>query len=129
VGCGLSRSASTLEALVSHRKARTTVHSGLLIVQRHLQGWPQSHIAKAMGSRAGVRLGGSVVRPLRARPACMTGPHDRIAARAGPAATSSSGSWSCAAVSAVDRTGLGAELGVPDSRWRRLARARPRDVS
>jgi transposase InsO family protein len=34
---------------VSHRNARTTVHGRLLIVQRHRAGWPQSHIAKAMG--------------------------------------------------------------------------------
>jgi transposase InsO family protein len=34
---------------VSHRNARTTVLGRLLIVQRHRDGWPQSHIAKAMG--------------------------------------------------------------------------------
>jgi transposase InsO family protein len=34
---------------VSHRNARTTVHGRLLIVQRHQAGWPQAHIAKAMG--------------------------------------------------------------------------------
>jgi transposase InsO family protein len=34
---------------VSHRNARTTFHSRLLIVQRHRAGWPQAHIAKAMG--------------------------------------------------------------------------------
>jgi len=34
---------------VSHRNARTTVHGRLLIVQRHQAGWPQAHIARAMG--------------------------------------------------------------------------------
>jgi len=34
---------------VSHRNARTTVQGRLLIVQRHQAGWPQAHIARAMG--------------------------------------------------------------------------------
>jgi transposase InsO family protein len=34
---------------VSHRNARTTFQGRLLIVQRHDAGWPQAHIAKAMG--------------------------------------------------------------------------------
>jgi len=34
---------------VSHRNARTTFQGRLLIVQRHQAGWPQAHIAKAMG--------------------------------------------------------------------------------
>jgi transposase InsO family protein len=34
---------------VSHRNARTTFQGRLLIVQRHRAGWPQAHIAKAMG--------------------------------------------------------------------------------
>ena len=34
---------------MSHRNARTTFHSRLLIVQRRHAGWPQAHIAKAMG--------------------------------------------------------------------------------
>jgi transposase InsO family protein len=34
---------------VSHRNARTTFQGRLLIVQRHRSGWPQAHIAKAMG--------------------------------------------------------------------------------
>lgn len=37
------------EVLVSHGNARTTSYGRLLIVQRHLDGWPQAHIAKAMG--------------------------------------------------------------------------------
>jgi len=40
---------TTLEALVSHRNARTTFEGRLLIVQRHREGWPKAHIAKAMG--------------------------------------------------------------------------------
>jgi transposase InsO family protein len=34
---------------VSHRNARTTFQGRLLIVQRQQAGWPQAHIAKAMG--------------------------------------------------------------------------------
>ncbi len=34
---------------MSHRSARTTVLGRLLIVQRHQAGWPQAHIAAAMG--------------------------------------------------------------------------------
>lgn len=37
------------EVLVSHDSARTTLHGRLLIVQRHRAGWPQAHIAAAMG--------------------------------------------------------------------------------
>jgi transposase InsO family protein len=34
---------------VSHRNARTTFHARLLIAERHAAGWPQAHIAAAMG--------------------------------------------------------------------------------
>jgi transposase InsO family protein len=34
---------------VSHANARTTFHARLLIVERHRAGWPQAHIAAAMG--------------------------------------------------------------------------------
>jgi transposase InsO family protein len=34
---------------VSHGNARTTIHGRQLIVQRHRDGWPQAHIAAAMG--------------------------------------------------------------------------------
>lgn len=34
---------------MSHRNARTTFQGRVLIVQRHRAGWPQAHIAKAMG--------------------------------------------------------------------------------
>jgi transposase InsO family protein len=41
---------------VSHGSARLTVHGRRLIVQRHQAGWPQAHIAAAMGvSRKCVR--------------------------------------------------------------------------
>jgi transposase len=34
---------------VSHRNARTTFATRRLIVERHRAGWPQAHIAAAMG--------------------------------------------------------------------------------
>ncbi len=34
---------------MSHRNARTTFQGRVLIVERHQAGWPQAHIAKAMG--------------------------------------------------------------------------------
>ena len=41
---------------MSHRNARTTFHGRLLIVERYQAGWPQAHIAAAMGvSRKCVR--------------------------------------------------------------------------
>jgi transposase InsO family protein len=53
----LSKAHVHSEVLVSHGSARTTFHGRLLIVQRHQAGWPQSHIARAMGvSRKCVRV-------------------------------------------------------------------------
>ena len=49
MGCGLSKAHSNPEVLVSHGNARTTFQGRLLIVQRHRAGWPQAHIAAAMG--------------------------------------------------------------------------------
>ena len=49
MGCGLSKAHSNPEVLVSHGSARTTFHGRMLIVQRHRAGWPQAHIAAAMG--------------------------------------------------------------------------------
>ena len=49
MGCGLSKAHSNPEVLVSHGSARLTVHGRLLIVRRHRAGWPQAHIAAAMG--------------------------------------------------------------------------------
>ena len=56
MGCGLSKARIRPEVLVSHGNARTTVHGRKLIVDRHLAGWRQAHIAAAMGiSRKCVR--------------------------------------------------------------------------
>lgn len=56
MGCGLSKAHSNPEVLVSHGSARLTIHGRRLIVQRHQAGWPQAHIAAAMGvSRKCVR--------------------------------------------------------------------------
>lgn len=49
MGCGLSKTHSNPEVLVSHANARLTVHGRRLIVQRHRAGWPKAHIAAAMG--------------------------------------------------------------------------------
>jgi len=49
MGCGLSKAHSDPEVLVSHGSARLAVHGRRLIVQRHEAGWPQAHIAAAMG--------------------------------------------------------------------------------
>lgn len=49
MGCGLSKAHSNPEVLVSHGSARLTFHGRRLIVQRHQAGWPQAHIAAAMG--------------------------------------------------------------------------------
>src|SRR6478736_5835523 len=49
MGCGLSKAHFHPEVLVSHGSARLTVHGRRLIVQRHQAGWPQAHIAAAMG--------------------------------------------------------------------------------
>jgi transposase InsO family protein len=52
----LSKAHIRPEVLVLHGNARTTVHGRKLIVDRHLAGWPQAHIAAAMGiSRKCVR--------------------------------------------------------------------------
>lgn len=49
MGCGLSKAHSNPEVLVSHGSARLTIHGRRLIVARHKAGWPQAHIAAAMG--------------------------------------------------------------------------------
>jgi transposase InsO family protein len=49
MGCGLSKAHSNPEVLVSHGNARTSLYGRQLIVERHEAGWPQAHIAKAMG--------------------------------------------------------------------------------
>jgi transposase InsO family protein len=56
VGCGLSKAHIHPEVLVAHANARTTFHGRQLIVDRYRAGWPQAHIAAAMGiSRKCVR--------------------------------------------------------------------------
>ena len=49
MGCGLSKAHIHPEVLVPHGNARTSLYGRLLIVQRHQDGWPQAHIARAMG--------------------------------------------------------------------------------
>jgi transposase InsO family protein len=52
----LSKAHIHSEVLVSHGNARLTFHGRKLIVERHRAGWPQAHIAAAMGiSRTCVR--------------------------------------------------------------------------
>ena len=107
---------------MSHGNARTTVHGRLLIVQRHQAGWPQAHIAAAMGvSRKCVKTwidryaaegeAGSG-RPVLA-PA-----HD---ARPGPAPRSSRGRG-CRAEQRAGRTGSAPKLGVPARTVSRILR-------
>ena len=56
MGCGLSKAHIHPEVLVAHANARTTFHGRQLIVDRYRAGWPQAHIAAAMGiSRKCVR--------------------------------------------------------------------------
>src|SRR3954447_20399652 len=55
-GVACRRPNTCSEVLVSHGNARLTVHGRKLIVDRHAAGWPQAHIAAAMGiSRKCVR--------------------------------------------------------------------------
>ena len=114
MGCGLSKAHSTRRFSCPTVMPALTVHGRLLIVQRHQAGWPQAHIAAAMGvSRKCVKTwidryaaegeAGSA-RPVLA-PA-----HD---ARRGPARRSSSGSSSCARRERRGPDWIGAELGVP----------------
>lgn len=49
MGCGLSKAHTNSEVLVSHGSARLTIHGRRLIIERHHAGWPQAHIAAAMG--------------------------------------------------------------------------------
>lgn len=49
MGCGLSKAHTNPEVLMSHGNARLTVYGRRLIVKRHQAGWPQAHIASAMG--------------------------------------------------------------------------------
>jgi transposase InsO family protein len=98
---------------VSHRNARTTVQGRLLIVQRHRAGWPQAHIAKAMGiSRKCVKKWLD-----RYEADSEDGLEDRSSRpRRCPRRTSRAVEDRIVAVRCAERRGpdwLGAELGVP----------------
>jgi transposase InsO family protein len=122
VGCGLSRAHIHSEVLVSHASARTTVHGRLLIVERHQAGWPQAHIAKAMGvSRKCVK---TWVERFAAEG--RAGLADRSSRpHATPTRTSAQVEAKVVAARAEQRTGqdrLGPELGVPARTVSRILR-------
>jgi transposase InsO family protein len=107
---------------VSHGSARTTLHGRLLIVQRHQAGWPQSHIAKAMGvSRKCVktwldRFAAEGAAGLQDR---SSRPHRT------PSRTSAQVEAQVVAARLAQRTGqdrLGSELGVPARTVARILR-------
>lgn len=122
MGCGLSKAHFNTEVLVSHGSARLTVHGRRLIVQRHHAGWPQAHIAAAMGvSRKCVRTwidryaaegeAGLVTRSSR--------PHTS------PTRTSAEVEQCVLAARAIDRSGpdvLGPKVGVPARTVSRILR-------
>jgi transposase InsO family protein len=107
---------------VSHGSARLTVHGRRLIVQRHQAGWPQAHIAAAMGvSRKCVKTwidrfaaegdAGLVTRSSR--------PHSM------PTKTSTEVEQKVLAARAIDRSGpdvLGPKVGVPARTVSRILR-------
>ncbi len=98
---------------MSHGSARTTFRGRLLIVQRFQAGWPQAHIAAAMGvSRKCVRTWLD-----RFAAAGEGGLADRssrpIGCRREQGPRSSPRSWRCVTVSAGEPEWIGAELGVP----------------
>jgi len=98
---------------VSHRNARTTFQSRRLIVERHRAGWPQAHIAAAMG------ISRKCVAKWLARYAAEgeAGLHERSSRpHRCPARTSSQVEDRVVELRARERRGpdwLGAELGVP----------------
>jgi transposase InsO family protein len=98
---------------VSHRNARTTFQGRLLIVARHRAGWPQAHIAKAMG------ISRQCVKKWIDRYAAEgeAGLHDRSSRpRACPRRTSSALEARIVRLRQRERRGpdwIGAELGVP----------------
>ena len=98
---------------MSHRNARTTVQGRLLIVQRDRAGWPQAHIAKAMG------ISRKCVKKWLDRYAATgeAGLEDRSSRpHRCPARTSRAVEDRIVAVRRAERRGpdwLGAELGVP----------------
>ncbi len=98
---------------MSHANARTTLKGRLLIVERHQAGWPQSHIAKAMG------ISRRCVRKWIQRHACEgeAGLRDRSSRpHSCPRRTSTQIEDQVVAARRRERRGLdwiGAELGVP----------------
>ena len=119
MGCGLSKARTDPEVLVSHRNARLTVPR------------PAADRAAAPGRlAAGAHRGGDgglpqvredVDRPVRRRGrGGSAGPvlPPALARRRGPAPRSSSGSWSCGAVSVVARTGSAPSSGCRPGRCR-----------
>ena len=98
---------------MSHGSARTTVLGRLLIVQRHRAGWPQAHIAAAMG------VSRKCVRTWLDRYAAEgeAGLHDRSSRpRSCPRRTSKEVEQRIVALRRRERRGpawIGAELGVP----------------
>ena len=98
---------------MSHRNARTTFQGRLLIVRRHQAGWPQAHIAKAMGvSRKCVKQWID-----RHDAEGLAGLHDRSSRpRSCPRRTSSEVEQRILELRRRERRGpdwLAAELGVP----------------
>jgi transposase InsO family protein len=98
---------------VTHANARTTFQGRLLIVQRHGAGWPQAHIAKAMG------ISRKCVKKWLDRHAVEgeAGLHDRSSRpRSCPHRTSAEAEQRIIEVRRRERRGpdwIGAELGVP----------------
>src|SRR5919199_600888 len=111
-GVACRRSALS-EVLVSHGSARTTFHGRLLIVQRYQAGWPQAHIAAAMG------VSRKCVKNWLDRHAAegRDGLHDRSSRpRSSPARTSPEVEAQVVALRRQQRRGpdwIGAELGIP----------------
>src|SRR5689334_19231453 len=98
---------------MSHRNARTTFQGRLLIVRRHRSGWPQAHIAKAMG------ISRKCVKTWLDRYAAEgeTGLHDRSSRpHSCPSQTSAEVEQRIIETRSRERRGpdwIGAELGVP----------------
>lgn len=90
---------------MSHANARTTPVGRLLIVDRHRAGWPQAHIAAAMGiSRKCVKKWLDRT-PLRVLPGWKSVPRGHTVHRVAPLPCSSSRSSGCGSESDVARTG------------------------
>lgn len=107
---------------MSHASARLTIHGRRLIIQRYKAGWPQSHIAAAMGvSRKCVKTwidrhateGDAGLKTRSSRPRTM------------PTRTSDTVEQAVLAARAVDRSGpdvLGPKIGVPARTVSRILR-------